>query len=78
MGSSIARNAQLRTELAFGSIADSFCAEQNVCFRGVKRTSLIRSLMSANDPLQTFAIVCEVRRTGFRSGFPGLLAIPRT
>jgi hypothetical protein len=26
--------------------------------------------MSPHDPLQTFAIVCEVRRTGFRSSFP--------
>src|SRR5262245_23841990 len=36
---------------------------------GTKRTSNSTLNMSANDPLQTFAIFCEVRRTGFRSGF---------
>src|SRR6516225_8409031 len=37
---------------------------------GVKRTWRGLVSMSASDPLQTFAIFCEVRRTGFRSGFP--------
>ena len=64
-------------DVRFWHIADSFCAEQNVCFRGVKRTSLIRSLMSANEPLQTFAIVSEVRhRISVR--LTGYLAMPRT
>src|SRR4029079_11491718 len=27
-------------DVRFWHIADSFCAEQNVCFRGVKRTSI--------------------------------------
>ena len=38
-------------------------------FGGKADLSFMQLHMSANDPLQTFAIFCEVRRTGFRSGF---------
>ena len=61
---------RLNRNVRYWHLADIQQAEPERPLSEAKQTWNDFETKSADDPLQTFAIVCEVRRTGFRSGFP--------
>jgi hypothetical protein len=49
--------SRLQLDVCFWHLADIDSEDERSLLLGVKRTSLIRSLMSANDPKRTFPLL---------------------